>query len=227
MSSLNSRLKTTLLVVALVSVLLAGQWAASAMAPATGVASTGRVLGRTGFAYLGGIRTFVAAALWNRLDPQFHEYYRGRQLADLDFMIPTMRLVVALDPQFTQAYQVSSFIIFKKVDEAAGIEIAREGVARNPHSGAMRSNLAQLLLLHDPVEARDEILSNIRSGLAPDTVWTTDAEEYEGLATMRAASVVLDDQQRVSSIKQRLDELKEHGASVGDHDHDHDGRQDH
>jgi hypothetical protein len=227
MSGQAMRIRTVVLVFALVVVLLAGQWAAAAAAPSTGIASTGRVLGKTGFAYLGGIRTFVAAALWNRLDPQFHEYYGGRSLTELDFMLPTMRLVVALDPQFTQAYQVSSFIIFKKLDESAGIEIAREGVDNNPRSGSMRSNLAQLLLLADPDENRDEIRDNVRMALSPGTVWASDAEEYEGLAIMRAALVALDVAEDQQAIRARLDELKEHGAEIGDHDHDHDGKQDH
>ncbi len=210
-----------------VAILLAGQWVAAATAPSAGVADTGRVIGRTGFAYLSGIRTFAAAALWNRLDPQFHEYYHDRQLKDLDFMMPTMRLVVALDPQFTQAYQVSSYIIFRKVGEEQGLEIAREGTANNPNSGIMHSNLAQLLLIHDPEGSRLEALQSVSNGLAPGTVWPNEEVEYEGLATMRGVLVALEAPQAVPAIEARLAQLRSHGSEIGDHDHDGDGKQDH
>lgn len=209
------------------ALLLAGQWAAAAAAPSAGVADTGRVLGRAGFAYLSGIRTFAAATLWNRLDPQFHEYYHDRQLRDLDFMMPTMRLVVALDPQFTQAYQVSSYIIFRKVGEDQGLEIAREGVANNPNSGIMHSNLAQLLLIHDPEGSRREALQSVSAGLAPGIVWPSEEVEYEGLATMRGVLVALEAPEAVPGMEARLERLRSHGAEIGDHDHDGDGKQDH
>jgi len=219
--------RSLFVVIALVAVLILGQWAATSTAPTAGVADTGRLLGRTGFAYLGGVRTFAAAVLWNRLDPQFHEYYGTAKLTEMDFAIPTMRLVVALDPQFTQAYQVSSFIIFQKVGQAQGIDIAQEGVANNPRSGIMRSNLAQLLFLHDKAGTRDEVLEHIEAGLEPSSVWLNAEEEYEGLATMRSLLTALGEGDRAPGIDARLAELREHEGGAGDHDHDGDGKQDH
>ncbi len=58
--------------------LIGGQALASATAPPGGVAATGRVIGQTSFAYLGGLRTFAAAVLWNRLEPLFDGYYHDR-----------------------------------------------------------------------------------------------------------------------------------------------------
>lgn len=211
----------------LIVALLAGQWIAAANTPATGVAGTGRVLGKTGFAYLGGLRTFAAAVLWNRLDPQFHEYYGGRQLKELDFMIPTMHAVVVLDPQFTEAYRVSSYIVFGSVGHEQGIEIAEQGVANNPLSGIMRANLAQLLFLTDKSANREAILEHVRLGLRPDTVWANGDEEYEGLATLKGVAVGLGSTEGVSEYEARLAELRNEGAGAGDHDHDGDGKQDH
>jgi len=226
MSTSATQGRNALVAVALVTVLLIGQWAAVSAAPESGVASTGRVLGRTGFAYLGGIRTFAAAALWNRLDPQFDGYYGG-SLNNAEFMMPTMRLVVALDPQFTQAYQVSSYFIFRMGDATQGVEIAREGVVNNPRSGIMRANLVQLLLLHDKAGNRDEIHENIRAGLLPASTWANEDEEFEGLAVMRGTLVSLGVSDGVSGIETRLSELRTHGTEIGDHDHDGDGKQDH
>jgi len=99
---------------ALVAVLVAGQALAAISAPAGGVASTGRLIGQTGFAYLGGLRTFAAAVLWARLEPLFHGYYDDRQVKELDEFLPTMRLVQTLDPQFEQAYYNAAWILARR-----------------------------------------------------------------------------------------------------------------
>ena len=113
------------------------------------------MLGQTGFAYLGGLRTFAAAVLWNRIEPVFHTYYGGVPLDEQTYMIPTLRLVVALNPQFTQAYYISSYMVYKH-SPAEGIALAEEGLARNPDSGILHANLAQLLFIDDrtPTEGR-------------------------------------------------------------------------
>jgi len=91
----------------------------------------------------------------------------------------------------------------------------------------MRSNLAQLLLLHDREATREEALENIRAGLAPGVAWPNDEVEYEGLATMRGVLAALDAAEEAPAIEARLAELRAHGAEIGDHDHDGDGKQDH
>ena len=83
----------------LVAVILGGQALAGIAAPAGAAASTGRVLGQTGFAYIGGLRTFAAAVLWNRLEPLWHGYYSTRPVEEVVQFLPTMRLVQILDPQ--------------------------------------------------------------------------------------------------------------------------------
>lgn len=214
-------------VVLCVVLLLSGQWAAGRTTPSPEVADAGRLIGRTGFAYLSGLRTFAAAVLWNRLDPQFHLYYSGIQLQNMQFMMPTMRMVVLLDPQFLQAYQVASYIVFQKDGHEAGLAIAREGVANNPRSGMMNANLAQLLLLTGDPANRPEALSSVAMGSSQDAYWTDPQEEYEGLAVMRSVLHVWGDPADAAAVERRLEQLRLVGADVGDHDHDGDGEQDH
>jgi len=217
--------------VALVAVVLAvtivgAQALAAATAPQGGIAPTGRVLGKTGFAYLGGLRTFVAAVLWNRIEPQFHGYYEGVSLTRQTYMLPTLRLVVALDPQFTQAYYISSYIVYEH-SPAEGLALAREGVAQNPKSGIMHANLAQLLFIDDKVANRAEILRQVSLGLERGTVWLDESQAYEGLAVMKQALVGLGEGEAAQAVDATLQRLRSQGVGLGDHDHDGDGEQDH
>ena len=69
MGSASTGSRVVVIAVVLVVVLLLSQGLATVTAPPGGLASTGRVLGQTGFAFLGGLRTFAAAVLWNRIEP--------------------------------------------------------------------------------------------------------------------------------------------------------------
>lgn len=214
-------------VVLCLALIFSGQWVAGQVTPATEIADTGRLLGRTGFAYLSGLRTFAAAVLWNRLDPQLHLYYAGTQLTDMQFMMPTMRMVVLLDPQFLQAYQVASFIVFQKDGHTEGLAIAREGVENNPRSGMIQANLAQLLLLTRDQANQQEALEAVRAGLSANAYWTDPQEEYEGLAIMRSVLTVWGDPAQSAAVERRLGELRAVGADAGDQDPDGDEEQDH
>jgi hypothetical protein len=214
------------LAVALIVVLLAAQGLAAVTAPAGGTTSTGEVLGQTGFAYLGGLRTFAAAVMWNRIEPVFHEYYAGVPLLKQTYMIPTLRVVVALDPQFAQAYYISSYMVFES-SPTQGIALAREGVAKNPKSGLLHANLAQLLFIRDKQANRAEILEQIRAGSAPDAAWLDEGQKYEGFAMMSQAAAGLGQKAEAARLQLTLEEIRKHGGDVGDHDHDGDGKQDH
>jgi len=210
----------------LVLAILAAQALAGITAPAQGVASTGRVLGRTGFAYLGGLRTFAAAVLWNRIEPQFHEYYGGVPIEQQTYMIPTLRLVVALDPQFAQAYYISSYIVYQH-SHSEGLALAKDAVRSNPNSGILRANLAQLLFLEDKTANRGEILANVKAGLSPAATWLDPAQQYEGSAMMMQVLDSLGETRAAQAVSRRLDQIRSSGAELGDHDHDQDGEQDH
>jgi len=212
--------------VGLLVLLISAQALAAISAPAGGTASTGRVLGKTGFAYLGGLRTFAAAVLWNRIEPQFHEYYGGIPITEQTYMVPTLRLVVALDPQFAQAYYISSYIVYKH-SPVEGLKLAREAVMNNPSSGILRANLAQLLFIQDKSANRVQILENVSAGMSNRAAWIDEAQRYEGTAMMAQTLDGLGERQAAAAAGRVLDEIRATGAQVGDHDHDSDGKQDH
>lgn len=215
------------LAVALAIVLFAGQALAISAAPAGGVVGTTDTLGRAGFAYLGGLRTFAAAVLWNRIDPQYHEYYSGASFLDLDFMMPTLALVQWLDPQFEQSYYTSSYFVARRLDMGRGIEIAREGLVNNPSSGLLTANLAQLLVLQDREKNLPEAVELSLAGLSKDARWANDDDRFEGYAVFRDVFRAAGDEELALRIEATMERMRSAGIGEGDHDHDGDGEQDH
>jgi hypothetical protein len=219
--------------------LLVAQAGAAALAPVGQSAETGRVIGRAGFAYLSGMRTFAAAVLWSRLDPQFDLYYGNKALSDQTQMLPMMRLVQMLDPQFVQAYYISSWIVARRGDPAEGFAIAREGIAHNPRSGLLRASYIENMMLEDNgrvtrgesrVHVKEAVLQ-ADAAVRPDTLWSDDAEKLEGYAVIAAAY-------RVAGLNEQAQTAKAVAAALGDrgtaggvggagHDHDGDGTPDH
>lgn len=181
---LQTRATAAIVALALVAV-LGGQALADRAAPgAPDGALTGRAVGRAGFAYLTGLRQFGAAFLWNRLDPQMHDYYGGAGLGRMTFMLPSIRAIVALDPQFVEAYYVAPEILIESGHLQAGLDLAEEGVVNNPKSGLALYSYAELLFTRakDPVAA----LPYAERAMAPDAVWRTDEEHFNGLAVLRS-----------------------------------------
>ncbi len=207
-------------------VVLAGQALGASSAPVAG-RTAGEVIGRTGFAYLGGLRTFAAAVIWNRIDPQYHEYFEGVSLKDQTFMVPKMRMVTVLDPSFTEAYYITSYIVFQRVGHAQGIEVAREGIEKNPHSGQLSANLAQLLFLDDKGGNRSEVFGLLRDTIADDAQWHNEDENYEGYAVAMTIFRSYGEMDVANAIETLLESWNAQGIATGDHDHDGDGKQDH
>ncbi len=141
-----------------------------------------RVIGQTSYAYLGGLRTFAAAVLWNRLEPLFHDYYGDRSVDELVEFLPTMRLVQMLDPQFEQAYYNSSFILARRgrMDDALSISPARAS-RTIPSSGLLLANYAQLLLIQDKKANLPEMLKLAEQGMRPDVRWANAGRQVRGL----------------------------------------------
>lgn len=214
-------------VVVLLLVLLAGSQALAFGARPTATTDAGGALGRTGFAYLGGLRTFAAAVLWNRIEPVFHGYYQGVPLVRQRYMVPSLYLITLLDPQFTQAYYLSSFMVAELVSREDGIAVAREGVRNNPDSGMMHANLAQLLYVADRRANRDEIIDQIELTLRGRSTWIDDDERYEGYVMSARMLETMGQAERAARIDAVLERMKSQGVGTGDHDHDGDGEQDH
>ena len=223
----------------LVVLLLLAQAAALALTPTGQSAQTGRVLGRAGFAYLSGIRTFAAAVLWNRLEPQFHLYYEQKGLSQQTQMLPVIRLVQTLDPQFVQAYYVASWVVSRHGDLAEGFRISREGIANNPRSGLLRASYIQNMLLQDNQRVADgkgrihleEAVKQADAAMQPDTIWNDDAERFEGYAAMAAAYDLAGLDEKRAAAQAVVDSIRASAPadSLGDagHDHDGDGKPDH
>lgn len=225
--------------VLLLAILLAAQSAAAVLAPTGESVQTGRVIGRASFAFVSGIRTFAAAVLWNRLDPQFDLYYAGKSLADQTQMLPAISLVQTLDPQFVQAYYVASWIVARHGDTGEGMRICREGIENNPRSGLLRSNYIENMLLVDNARAASGMprlyvsaaVAQADAALRSDTVWSDDAEKVEGYMVMSAAYRLAGIIARADLVKAAAAELAESSGVTGTggagHDHDGDGTPDH
>lgn len=215
-----------LIVVLLAGLALAGQAGTDALVP-HGVSDTGAALGRAGFAYLTGLRIFAAAVMWNRLDPVFHEYYGAVPLQEQIYMLPTIRMVIALDPQFVEAYYVAPWILARRGDSAAAFEVARLGVTNNPRSGLLRASYAQILWLYDG--DFDEAVH--QADLAVESAdWDRPAQQHDAYAVFgaiyRAAGLEHKSEIMREEIE-RLDELIGDEMPAGTHDHDGDGVPDH
>jgi hypothetical protein len=178
-----TRLRTSLAAVVLVACLLGGQALVDGRAASSGASRVGSTVGRAGFAYLTGLRRFAALLLWNRLEPQFHEYYRDRTIKDQTFVLPNIRLIVLLDPQFIQAYYLAPWIVQANGKVADALAIAREGVANNPRSGLLHSALAQILYLRT-----DDLRGAVAQAdlaMRPDQVWADATEQWQGIRLLR------------------------------------------
>jgi len=180
---LQRRATAAIAVLALL-VVLGGQALADSAAPgAPNGALTGQAMGRAGFAYLTGLRKFGAAFLWNRLEPQMHEYYGGAGLGRMTFMLPNVKAIVTLDPQFVEAYYVAPEILVEAGRLQAGLDLAKEGVDQNPKSGLLLGSYAELLL----TRAKDAkaALPYAERAMASDIYWSTDEERWDTMAILR------------------------------------------
>ncbi len=181
---LHARATVAIVVLALLAV-LGGQALADVVAPSVpNGALTGQALGRAGFAYLTGLRQFGAAFLWNRLESQMHDYYGGVGLGRMTFMLPSIKAIVTLDPQFVEAYYVAPEILIESGRLQAGLDLAKEGADNNPKSGIALTSYSELLL----TRAKDATAAfpYAERAMASGIVWRTDEEEWDAMAVLRA-----------------------------------------
>ncbi len=213
---LSKPVAVVLIVVLLVGALVGVQAVAQIAAPAAAsTTDTAALLGNTSFAYLGGLRIFAAAVLWNRLEPQFDEYYRTKRLQDLTFLLPSLYLVQMLNPNYVQAYYNAAFILAKRGQWDEAFRVAREGIKNNPRSGLMRANYVQVLLMRDVTgnlnAAYDEALAGISAGMTYDTI----DDEYESLGIFRNVFEKKGRSDLVAALRARQAQLRAAGAQGG------------
>lgn len=186
-----------LAVVVALALVCAGQTLADEIAPASpNGALTGQAMGRAGFAYLTGLRQFLAALLWNRLDPQMHAFYGGHVgLGHMVFMLPNIKVITMLDPQFIEAYYVAPEILiqsssYENLSPAqsrqrlrTALALAKEGVDNNPNSGVLITSYVQFLWAdgNDPRTA----LRYAERAMRPGIVWRWDDEEWDSMAILK------------------------------------------
>ena len=227
MDDLVRRPTAVLLIVAiLLTVVLAGQVATDSLSSRV-LAETGSTIGRAGYAYLGGLRVFAAAVIWNRLEPIFHEYYAGIPLEEQVYMLPSIQAVIALDPQFLESYYVVTWVLARHGDSDTAFVIARQGVENNPTSGTLRASYAQILLLFDG--DIDEAVRQADLGIT-ESEWESPAEQHDAYAIFNAVyrGAGLDAKSdRVKREIERIDAILGDSMPEGTHDHDGDGVPDH
>lgn len=170
--------RTAVVALVLVGSLLAAQAAADGL-DASRRASTGALLGRTGFAYLTGIRRYAAAVMWARLDPINDDYYNKLALGQKTFLLPSVRIITLLDPQLEEAYYVGPFVLYGAGKQADAIALAEEGVAKNPDSALLHASAAQLYLAEGRMaDARRE------ADLTLTKPWANESDEFQLLSAL-------------------------------------------
>lgn len=224
---ISDRTRMTAIVMVLLCVLVSAQAVASVTASTEGRSATGQVLGKTGFAFIGGLRTFAAAVLWNRLDPIHDGYYQEKSVAEQTFMLPSLRLITILDPQFVHAYYYAAYAVASTGDQEGGIAVAREGVAQNPESGLMRANLVQMLMMEDKTKNLPEMVRLSKEGIAKGMRYDSTDDAFESFVIFRTAFTLDGDDELAARLEEASAELAASGDVTADHDHDHDGVQDH
>ncbi len=227
MGAFRDRIALCVLAIGLVLV-LGGQAAADALVPESSGAQTAEAVGRAASSYLTGIKTFAAAALWNRIHPVMHGYYSGVSLGEQRYMLSSISLVVALDPQQTQAYPVGSWILADNDRIADALAMAERGVEANPRSGLTLSNLAQMQYLYG--EGLAAAARTAERALDDDVEWLDPLQQHQwypilGDILRRAGREDLD--AAVQAELERLDAEHADELEEVDHDHDHDGVPDH
>jgi hypothetical protein len=183
-------------VAVLIVVVLAAQGLADSATPFAGRAAPGSLLGRAGFAYLTGIRVFIAAVLWSRMEPIEHTYYEGRSLKDETWAVPATYMVIALDPQFVQPYYVMPWILLRRGKIGLGLALARQGVVNNPESGLLHAAYASNLATwgHDMPGALRQ------ARLALGAQWVDVQDKFDGYNNL----VLVYDRARDTATRDRL-----------------------
>ncbi len=165
------------------ALVLGGTATADSLTPAEERGGAGEEIGRAGFAYLTGVRTFAAAVLWNRIEPVFHGYYEDLPLAEQTFILPTVHTVILLDPELEFPYYVAAWMLAQRGDVAEGVELARLGVENNPRSGLLHASYAQILFL--AAQDLDAAVEQSRRGLGEEMVWLDLIQQRDGYVVFR------------------------------------------
>jgi hypothetical protein len=210
--------------------IIAGQALTDAQTPTGIVTGTGASVGRAAFSYMAGVRAFAAYQLWNRMDPIGHEYYDGMPLDQAFYVIPTMRIVTLLKPDFVPPYYVLPWVLARNGKLAEAKALALQGIADNPRSGLLLMSYAQILA----VEIGDwaGAVPYADRAMRSDTYWADDTEKFQGYRIAEDVYIHVGDTPGAKAAGAVLDALAATGESSPDpsgssHDHNGDGVADH
>lgn len=220
--------RVIVLAVLFVSLIFGGQALADHAEPQASGAATTDAIGRAGFAYLNGFRTYAAALLWNRLGPIEHTYYEDTSIRKATYAVPTINAVIHLDPKLIDAYYVGAWIVASNGRIAEAIDLARQGVEANPQSGLLRVSYAQTLENWGddlPAAYEQAIIA-----MGSEMEWRDGFEQHDSYAIIGSIMRLSGDEARAAVIAAEIERLDaELGDSLppGSHDHDGDGVPDH
>ena len=215
MSSQHPIVGLAVAVVLCLGLIIGAQGLAAATAPTSVQLSQSRVIGQAGFAYLGGLRMAAAGLLYQRLDPQFHQYLTDKAIQDRTDLLPSIRIIQMLNPQLEQPYYYVSFILALKGRMADAIGLARQGVENNPASGLLRANYVQLMMMQDRKKNLPEMLAQAKVGLGSTVTYTSLNDQYESYGIYRTAYVLAGDTQMVKTLESEQQRLAAAGAKSG------------
>jgi len=170
------------------------------------------VVGQAGFAYLGGLRMMMAGLLYQRLDPQFHQYLTDRRIQDRIDLLPSIRIIQMLNPQLEQPYYYVSYILYLKGRMNDALALAKQGVANNPQSGLLRANYVQLLMVQDRAANLPEMLRQTRIGLSKDATFSSIDDQFESYGIFRTVYILEGDSRMVKILDAEQKRLLAAGA---------------
>jgi len=202
-------------VVLCLGLIIGAQGMAAATAPTSVQLSQSRVIGQAGFAYLGGLRMAAAGLLYQRLDPQFHQYLTDKKIQDRVDLLPSIRIIQMLNPQLEQPYYYVSFILALKGRMADALGLAKQGVENNPTSGLLRANYVQLMMMQDRKRNLPEMLAQTKVGLGNSVTYTSLDDQYESYGIFRTTYLLAGDTQMVKTLEAEQKRLEAAGAKSG------------
>lgn len=215
MSSQRPLVGLIVVILLCLGMIVGAQGLAAATAPTAVQLSQSRVIGQAGFAYLGGLRMAAAGLLYQRLDPQFHQYLTDKKIQDRVDLLPSIRIIQMLNPQLEQPYYYVSFILALKGRMADAIVLAKQGVDNNPTSGLLRANYVQLLMMQDRKKNLPEMLAQSKIGLGSTVTYSSLDDQFESYGIFRTTYFLAGDTQMVQTLDAEQKRLVAAGAKSG------------
>lgn len=193
-----------------ICLIVGAQALAAASAPKAGTLSQTAVVGQAGFAYLGGLRLFGAGLLYARLDTQLHQYNSGKNIKDRLDLLPTIRLVQALNPQLEQPYYYVSFVLQQRGMHKEALALAQDGIKANPTSGLLRASYVQLLMMQDRKGNLPTMIQQAQAGLSPKAQYSSVDSQFWSYGVYKSVAHLAGDkeaEQAINAAQQQLGKM--------------------